>query len=404
MPTASSDNAGWVVELPISAPGEKTVTFKTENKFVDQDARVHVTVPAATITSFDTAQNTALLNMGTVQENGSYYPSTAVSGDVTVTGGYIVAGDYTVADTLAYVGRVHQSKITDGGGNDIANGDTIVPSDSEQAITISEGYNTTRTIKIGAASAGALGEITSGSATINTLNYTFDSTNTNFKVAGTGTVAAPSVNVPGYISSTSGTKNTNTATVAATVNQISIQANLSGTGTRKPVITKNSNSNIAASGTATTTRPSNGYYIAVNSAEHVGPIQATAAVTAAGYGTTVSGQYTTTPSAQLSTGALASDITYIPITTATFANSATSGTTYTDISSTAPALISGDYLYINAGYTPASKISLAKLIPDASAVESLAGTYIRVGHSAYDNEGNLIVGTIPDYDGTHTIV
>lgn len=83
---------------------------------------------------------------------------------------------------------------------------------------------------------------------------------------------------------------------------------------------------------------------------------------------------------------------YIP--EATFANTATSGTTYTDKSSTAPVLIAGDYLYINKGYTPDIKISLAKLVPDGSDVKG-HGEYIISGHSAYDNDGTLVAGTIP---------
>ena len=96
-------------------------------------------------------------------------------------------------------------------------------------------------------------------------------------------------------------------------------------------------------------------------------------------------------------------MTYIPITGATFANTATSGTTYTDISSTAPILISGDYLYINAGYTRASKISLARLIPDATGANATA-SYILNGYTAYNNDGALITGNITTYDGTYEVV
>ena len=177
---------------------------------------------------------------------------------------------------------------------------------------------------------------------------------------------------------------------------------MSGTGTKTPSITKDSATNITAAGTATTTRPDSGYYVAVSSAANTGTVQATASVTSAGYGTATSGQYTTTPSSNLTVGAAASAITYVPITAATYANSATSGTTYTDISASVPALISGDYLYINAGYAPASKISLAKLVPDASG-DNAPAAYILSGYTAYDNDGTLIVGTMATYDGTYTI-
>lgn len=81
---------------------------------------------------------------------------------------------------------------------------------------------------------------------------------------------------------------------------------------------------------------------------------------------------------------------------ASFANTATSGTTYKDISATtaAPVLKSGDFLYINKGYTDNIKISLAKLVPDGGSA-SLTGDYILSGYSAYDNDGTLVAGSIP---------
>lgn len=91
---------------------------------------------------------------------------------------------------------------------------------------------------------------------------------------------------------------------------------------------------------------------------------------------------------------------YIP--KATFANNATSGITYVDISDTAPALISGDYLYINKGYTSDLKISLAKLVPDwdsNSYPNVAAANHILSGYVAYDEEGNILTGTIANGTG-----
>ena len=88
---------------------------------------------------------------------------------------------------------------------------------------------------------------------------------------------------------------------------------------------------------------------------------------------------------------------------ATFAAEGTTGVTYIDLSdglvsaggdNIIPEIPTGGYLYINKGYVDNFKISLARLLPDASAVNNLAGNYILSGHSAYDNAGNLIVGTI----------
>ena len=91
--------------------------------------------------------------------------------------------------------------------------------------------------------------------------------------------------------------------------------------------------------------------------------------------------------------------------TATFANSATSGQTYVDISATtaAPILVSGDYLYINKGYTDNIKISLAKLVPNGASA-SLASGHMLSGYSAYNNDGALITGNIPTNDSTNLSV
>ena len=100
----------------------------------------------------------------------------------------------------------------------------------------------------------------------------------------------------------------------------------------------------------------------------------------------------------------ASATTYIPITSATFANAATSGQTYTDISSSAPVLISEDYLYINKGYSDNVKISLAKLVPDDATIAASTGAqYILSGETAYDSDGKLVVGSIPTYQGAYTV-
>lgn len=78
----------------------------------------------------------------------------------------------------------------------------------------------------------------------------------------------------------------------------------------------------------------------------------------------------------------------------TFANSASSGTTYTDVSSSAPVLISDDYLYINKGYTDNVKISLAKLVPDGASDVSAIKNGMLQSISAYDNDGKLVAGNI----------
>lgn len=116
--------------------------------------------------------------------------------------------------------------------------------------------------------------------------------------------------------------------------------------------------------------------------------------------TTVSGSTATRGTASWGTGWIAAD----SIGAAAFKNSATSGTTYVDISNTtdAPVLVSGDYLYIDAGYVDNLKISLAQLVPDGSDVSGHS-EYLLSGHSAYDNNGVLVAGSIQTYDGSYTV-
>ena len=81
---------------------------------------------------------------------------------------------------------------------------------------------------------------------------------------------------------------------------------------------------------------------------------------------------------------------------ATFANTATEGKTYKNISGTtaAPILVSGSSLFINKGYTDDVEISLARLVPNgASPVQSIKNGML-TSVSAYDSDGALVTGNI----------
>lgn len=557
----------FVYEKTIDAAGLHKVNFETENTFLDKDINVQITTPAAAAPSLDITDITANIVMGEAS-NGVYEPTATISGNVSVaTPGWITTGNKPVSEAGVKIGKVNQSVLKNG-NTAINSGDEIIPDVSaDQTINITEGYNTARTVVVAPMEDGQAATVSSGNVSISSLTYTADSENHTFDIAATETIPAPGVNTPGFISSTKGTKNTGTATVAATVDQVTvgvdvsgtakvtpviartakdaadswidaasgaattskpsagvyvqvdaaavsstvtatgkvtaagygttsdyqadtastinagsnaaastyvpiaegsvtsgtaeissvsvaynadggnfdvtgaanipaptasaagyvgngagtltgatngatvdaslakigIAASLSGTGTAKPVISKNAASNVDASA-ATTTQPAAGFYVAVSSPANTSSVTATAAVTSAGYGTTTSGQYTATNSDALTVGAEASDVTYVPITSATFDNSATSGHTYTDISSTAPILISNDYLYINKGYTGDVKISLAKLVPDDATITASTGAnYMLNGQSAYDSDGKLVVGSIPTYGGAYTV-
>lgn len=147
-----------------------------------------------------------------------------------------------------------------------------------------------------------------------------------------------------------------------------------------------------------------GYYVQINGSSSTGSkvITATrAAVTksaAAGWvnqnsGTQAIASANATATVSVNKG---SSSTYVNIKAATLANAGTRGTTYTDISSTGPILISNDYLYINAGYISATKISLARLVPDLEGLAQGGAAQMRAGYSLYDKDGKVITGTMQD--------
>lgn len=82
-----------------------------------------------------------------------------------------------------------------------------------------------------------------------------------------------------------------------------------------------------------------------------------------------------------------------------FANDLPSGqeqSNYSDISDVTgtPVLVAGKGLYISAGYIENTYISTAHLVPDGTDVQGHAG-YILSGHTALDQDGNLVTGNIP---------
>lgn len=548
--------------------GHVVIDLDTENSFIDKDIHIDLTVPSAADPSLSITDLTGSLSMGDAS-NGIYSPTVSLSGNANVaTAGWITAGNHAVSDSSVAVGTVNQSTLVNG-STAIASGDDVVPAVSDdQTINISEGYNTARTVVVKSMDSADTQKATVASANLSVgtadLTIAYDSSNHDFNVTGSKTIAAPSVTTPGFISTTAGTKTTGTATIAADLDEIAIGVSASdkkvtpvlaraaiteagvidaasgagnttapsggvyvkvgaaavadtitatptvttagygttdhsqatnttinvgtnaaadlyvpitegtvaargatissvtpsyneagyfdvtgaadipaptastagyvgeGAGTLSgltdgaevkasvakiaiaasvsdndvtvtPVISKNAATNVDASA-ATTTQPSSGFYVAVDTAAISETVTTSASVTSNGYGTTTSGQYTDASSATVTAGAAASGAYYVPITAGTLANTATSGTTYSDLSSSAPIIPSDGYLYINKGYYADSKISLARLVPDEATITYASGAgYMLSGQTAYDADGKLVTGTIPTYTGSYEI-
>jgi len=112
-----------------------------------------------------------------------------------------------------------------------------------------------------------LASIKSGTTTISTATFTYDSTTTKFNVTGSGTVSAPTVATAGFISSSAGTKTTNTASLNMTVPRIVLGTTKSnGNLTVAPTLARTAKPSgdtwiDGASGAAVTTKPTSGVYV-----------------------------------------------------------------------------------------------------------------------------------------------
>ena len=255
-----------------------------------------------TIQIGDADNATRILNVtGTFTKTG-----TQSSGQSVATANHILTG---------YSAWVNGAEVK--GAIPIRTSANVVVTASDNKIKVAGGYYASNV-----ETSMSAGTIKSGSANITSATYTYDASTstTTFTVTGSATVSAPTVPTAGYISSTVGTKQINTATLNTTVNKIAIKANNSGTTTKKPVIAKQAISisgvTDAANGNATTTAPSSGVYVAVKSPANTGILTSKPTVTVTGYGTadtsTATGIYDAT-NATSTVGAAESDMTYVPI-------------------------------------------------------------------------------------------
>lgn len=225
---------------------------------------------------------------------------------------------------------------------------TVTPSATEQTITKDSGYMALGTVTVKANSEGPKATVTSGTSYSSvSKTITYDSTNSRFNVALSGTVSAPTVGTAGYISSTLGTKNTSTATGSTTLPLIALNVGSSGTLKVTPVV-----SNVSASVTdkiqitaspSTSTSEISTYYMAVNTDAKSSTVTLTPNVSTAGYGDT-SHATKTTPT--ISVGANASGTYYIPVASGSIA---VSGGTVSATAGTASASASASQTGMTAG-------------------------------------------------------
>lgn len=362
-PSISVNSSGLITA---TASATKSVTPTVSAGYVSSGTAGTITVSGSNTSQLSTQSGTTIAPTESVQ--------TAV-----------VAGKYTTG--AVKVGAISSTYV----GSDIPQNDSDDLTASGATVTAPAGYyaeNATKTIGSGTVVA-SVSSNTSGSASMAATGFTASSSATSYYVTqstSAGSVKAKAAGgTAGYVTSST-TNETSATSVAVSGNGNKLY--IPTTGVTASVSSNTSGlASMAATGMSPLSSGTSSYYVTLSTS--AGSVKAKAVGNGTGIVTSSTQNETSATSV-----AVSGNNTKMYIPEATFANSATSGTTYTDKSSTGPVLISGDYLYINKGYTPDIKISLAKLVPDGSDVKG-HGEYIISGHSAYDNDGTLVAGTIP---------
>ena len=422
--------------LSQEATGAGTIShiLATENHFVDKDIDIEISIGAGALGAGTGSAQASSDVTGLLGTGGSSAPATGhyvkVEGTANVavaTGGWIDQGenvDVSIADVYYPITEASQT-IT---GGALSEGAKSVAINSDGAYD-GTSYDTSDKIKFESAEAAGVYKIhPSGSAVVNRAVVNKQVTQDGYMAGDNAPVSAISadsitVDTPTdayYIKkSTLSTNSVTPSTVAQTVTVGEGYAPSDRTITIAAMAPGAASSSVANTGMST-------YFNAGTSGSHDVELTPQHSIDTAGYlaatanpvdgtpeyysikeqtitetATTVSG---TTATRGTRTESVGWNDTAETLDVATFANSATSGTSYVDISNTtaAPVLIDGDYLYVNEGWTDAVKISLAKLVPDGSDVHGHS-EYILTGHSARDDDGALIAGSMPIYAGAYDV-
>lgn len=428
------EDGKYLLSQEITGAGTISKTLQTENTFVDKDITIETTTPAGALgagtgSAEASSDITGLLGTGSASQpaSGHYILVEADANVAVTTSGWLDSGtdtDVSIADVYYPITEASQT-IT---GGALSEGAKSVTINSDGAYD-GTSYDSSDKIKFESAEAAGVYKIhPSGSAVVNRAVVTKQVTQDGYIPADATAqtaVSADSITVDTptdayYIKkSTLSTDSVTPSTVSQTVTIGEGYYPSDRTVTVDAMAPGAASSSTANTGLST-------YFNAGTSAEHDVEITPQHSIDTAGYlaqtanpvdgtpayysikqqtitetDTTVSGTTATRGTRTESVGWNDSAET---LDVATFANSATSGSTYVDISATtaAPVLVSNDYLYINAGWTDNLKISLAKLVPDGTDIKG-HDEYILSGHTAYDDDGVMVTGSIPTYAGAYTV-
>lgn len=353
----------WVLDYTVAAAGDKTITMSTKDKFVDKDIEINLSVPA---------------------------------GAQSITGGALTSGSSST--TLASNG------LSDGTNVDstkaIVLSTTQAPSYYELQTSATATVNRAAVTKQ-ITTAGYFAADSSASSVIAADNITVNDAGRKYYIAQS---TLSSASVPGSeeaqtITISAGYYHEARTITIGGMDAATVTTDIADTGIGT-YFTSGTSSDNSISLTPRYSVTASGYVATQSDTPGTTSYYKIKTTSVAETDTSVSGTSATRGTASWGTGWISSG----SLSAAQFKNAGTSGKTYVDISGTtdAPVLVSGDYLYIDSGYVDDVKISLARLVPDGSDVKNHAD-YILSGHSAYDNDGVLVAGSISTYDGSYSI-
>ena len=466
MANAVVENNKYIISYEIGASGEKTIALNQNGKYIDKPVEVHLSTPAGALGAGSgqvaaTASDNGLLGsaQSSAPSSGVYIKVEGEANVPVTTAGWLTTSDETdvsIADKYypvteatftvdgasvkttgaGYVGAnetvgtiASGSKEVTGGGLTAGSGTASISSDGYYNGT---SYDTTDKVTLASSEGSGYYKLTyTGKGSVSRAAINSQVTSAGYFAADTNPVeesAATSLESStdtkaAYILKS--TLSTNSVTPSTTSQTVTIGAGYYPEARTVTVAAMDAgavSSSFDNSGMST-------YFNAGTQSSHNVSVTPQHQVTTAGYlaadssavdGTTVYysikeqtvTETTTTVSGTSATRGTRTESagwkdTAETLDVASFGNAPATGKTksnYVDISDTtaAPVLVSGDGIYIESGWTDAIFISLAKLVPDGTDVKGHA-EYILQGHTALDEDGTVVTGSIQTWDGSYTI-
>lgn len=458
------DQDKLLLQKNITESGQIRTLLETENTFVDKDIVVEINTPAGALTAGATnltiTDEDNLITVSTSEPASGEYITVEGQGSVSASTGGFIAQDTAQDSTAAtkYITIQDATFTVDGASVKSSNAGLVGANQTVGTISNAAQTITGGGLTAGAGSASASSDgLSDGSSIDGTSKVALSETNAagyyKVTVSGSGTVnraaVTKQVTTAGYMAGdadpvtvvAAGSETSNTATKAYYIQQSTLSASEITPSTSQQTVTIGAGYHheartvtVAAMTTATPTTSLadeglSTYFNEATQADHdvvLTPQYSNTAGYVAAHTDTNNGgveyysikNQTVTETNTTVNGSTATRGTRLEsagwknsaetLTTATFSNTVASGkqaSEYVDISNTsaAPILATGDYFYINAGWTDDLKISLAKLVPDALSEATFATAgYILQGYGAWDADGVQITGSIPTYAGTYT--